>query len=561
MNRRLRLIISSLLSMALVGILLLPAEADAQSRERTQGRKKTERVEKRSPSKTARNEKNTPRQRATPRTNGRTSSRTSRATNPRRTQDARRDRTVTRERTTSRERTVNRGRTTSRDVRTTNRDRNTRTSPSNRTVRSRDNNRTGTSRTRTERSRSVQDRSVRTRDSRDRNARDRSVRTRDNRDRNAGNRTVRDRDSRDRTVTSNGRVRIDDRRTRNDRRDRDRYDRDRRDRDRYDRDRGHRRVLPKKHWKRDNRWGHYRGGKKFRSRRAGIFIHVPPRRKVRPIIHVDIDIAWPWVHRHRYGWAPRYEYRQVVYVDVGWGQRHRDSRIDVRTVYRHRVRRATPYYAEVDVYIDRLELYEDGYFIGEVDRIPPHLSRIRATIHRNGRIDFDRSVFLVGDPYVGFEMISTPHYGRYVLGGYWGRDYRVGVLDLYEGRVVQARYSRLYDPHDFDGFVPISLLPDDHGWLWDYGPEAVSSYRYEDDYDDEGYYYGYDGRDRYDTPSYNRRGVRPQVLPQTQPHGRPGLQTAAYAAPVLQREERSEVSLELGARVALNRTVEIRRIE
>lgn len=229
-------------------------------------------------------------------------------------------------------------------------------------------------------------------------------------------------------------------------------------------------------------------------------IYVPPHDRAhdrpavrytyrRPVIRVDLD--WPWEHRHRRGWAPRYQYRQVVYLKAGWARRHYDARLDVRTYYRHRVRSASPSRAEIDIEIDRIELYEDGYYLGSVDRIPSDLSRIRATVYRNGSVRFDRDVFVVGDPRVGFELVSTRHYGRFVLDAYdRAHGYRAGVLDLRRERVVPVRRSRLFDPYNFNGFVPISLLPDDAGWLFDYGRESLSGYYWGDS---ESYFYGRGG--------------------------------------------------------------------
>lgn len=254
-----------------------------------------------------------------------------------------------------------------------------------------------------------------------------------------------------------------------------------------------------------------------------------PDVRVRPFVRVDVE--WPWEHRHRRGWAPRYRYRQVVSFEAGWGGRHRDARIDVRTDYRHRVRSADHRRAVVDIFIDRIALYEDGYFLGAVDRIPERLRRIRAVIHRNGRVDFDRDVFLVGDPYAGFELIATRHYEGFLLDDYRrGHDLQVGVLDLRRGRVEPVRHSRLFDPYDFDGFVPISLLPEDDGRLCDYGYGSVTAHYYGDDDD---YYYG--------------RGDR-------------GYRIDGTAQPLRHRGERT-LRTSIGADIRLKREIEIERIE
>lgn len=220
---------------------------------------------------------------------------------------------------------------------------------------------------------------------------------------------------------------------------------------------------------------HRRGSISVRGHRA-------KGRSVRGGIHVDIDIAWPWPRRHRRSWRPRYQYRQAITVRAGWGHhRHREARIDVRTRYRQRVRSASPHRAVVDIVIEAIELYADGQYLGRVDRIPRRLSHVRATIYRGGGVTYERDLFLVGAPEVGFELIATRHYDRYVLDAYRsGHDIEVGVLDLQYGEVVPVRRSRLFHPARFEGFVPISLLPEDPTWRYDYGHGAISA-RYRGD--------------------------------------------------------------------------------
>jgi len=176
----------------------------------------------------------------------------------------------------------------------------------------------------------------------------------------------------------------------------------------------------------------------------------------------------------------------------------------VRTVYRHNVRSASANRAKVDIYIDRIELYEDGRFYGEVYYVPDRLSRVTATIHRNGRVTFDRNVFLVGDPYSGFEIVSTRHYDSFILNAFRiGHGYRVGVLNLRNGSVVETTRSGFMEANHFAGHVPISLLPEDTGWLFDFGSESFSGYYFGNN---ETYYYGYeDGQ--YDDMSYENNGL------------------------------------------------------
>lgn len=316
-----------------------------------------------------------------------------------------------------------------------------------------------------------------------------------------------------------------------------------------------------------------RDRERYEDSRRGGPVYVPPKASRYDRPRVRVDVVWPWVHRYNRGWAPRYEYRQVVYVESGWARQRYDARLDVRTVYRHRVRYASRDRAEVDIYLDRIELYEDGYFLGEVDRIPSNLGRIRATIYRSGRVRFDRDVFVVGDPRAGFELISTRHYDGFILNAYHrSHGYRVGVLDLRRERVVPVRYSRLFDPYDFRGFVPISLLPDDTGWLCDYGYESPTRYYWGDD---DAYYYGYsDGYDDdgYDAPYYSRQAppgdARREDAPPSDERVAPapdvrfrGQQAPGTVEP-LRRSKEDAFQVERGdARVRLKRESEIKRID
>jgi hypothetical protein len=277
--------------------------------------------------------------------------------------------------------------------------------------------------------------------------------------------------------------------------------------------------------------------------RRGREVHPAPPVRVQPVVRVDL--VWPWEYRYRRKWAPRYQYRQVVFVELGWGRRQRASRIEVRTFYRHHVRRANPHRAEVDVVIDRIELYDRGRYLGAVEHIPSSLARVRATLYRDGRVTFDREVFLVGDPYVGFEMISTRNYGRPVWDAYHPKHgVRVGALDLRRQRARVVRFSRLFDPYRFEGHVPISLLPDQYDLLYDYGPRGVSG-RYYEDYNDygEGYYYGYEG-------------AAPRGLA-----GRGTYAPGGRAGQPLHAERSDAFTTEKGAQIRFKRDVELTRLE
>jgi len=215
--------------------------------------------------------------------------------------------------------------------------------------------------------------------------------------------------------------------------------------------------------------------------------HVSPRRAYRPTTKIAIHIGWPWLVRYERHWSPRYRYRQTVYVTSSWGTRNRAARVEMETIYKHKVNYANNDYAVLDIQIEEVLFYENGRFIGSVDRIPSSLSNIEATAFRNGEVSFDRDVFVVGDRQAGFEMISTRFYDDYALAGYRANDgYRAGKVNLRSGKVSRISRSRLFDPRDYNGFAPISLLPEEEGWLWDYGADAISAWS--DDYDA---YYGY----------------------------------------------------------------------
>lgn len=225
----------------------------------------------------------------------------------------------------------------------------------------------------------------------------------------------------------------------------------------------------------------------------------PPVYHHRP--HVQVNVVWPWQNRYHRQWRPHYQYRQVVYVEVGWGGNRRQARVDVRTNYHQQVKYADHRKAVVDIWLDEIEVYQEGYYVGRVKRIPDHLAHIEATIYRNGDVVFDRDVFIVGDKRSGFEMISTRQYDGYVMDHYRrGDDMEVGKLNFRRKRVDSRRYSQLFDPYNFRGFAPISLLPEDRNLVADFGYESLS-YGYYDDQNDPYYGGGY-GDDYYDYDEY-----------------------------------------------------------
>ena len=228
-------------------------------------------------------------------------------------------------------------------------------------------------------------------------------------------------------------------------------------------------------------------------------------------------------------------------IDAGWLGRRHNSEVEVETVYRHRLRRADGRRAEVDVFIERIVLFDRGRFIGEVYDIPDNLSRMRAYVYRNGRVRFDREIFLVGNRYEGFELISTRYYDGYILDSYQrNHGFRAGRLDFRRERVRPIRRSRLFDPFHFAGHVPLSLLPDDRGWLLDYGRESITGYYYDSRRDD---YYGDDrgwSDDRWDVYDY---------------------QSTAPGDDRLERTYRREITTRDGAVIELDRSEVLERVQ
>ncbi|GAB5519932.1 MAG: hypothetical protein RhofKO_21830 [Rhodothermales bacterium] len=276
----------------------------------------------------------------------------------------------------------------------------------------------------------------------------------------------------------------------------------------------------------------------------------------RPSSFININVVWPWERRYRQRWRPRYTYRQTVYVEAGWGNGYRDAEVEVQTYYSQEVRKAGRRSAEIDIYIDQLDIYENGQYLGTVRDIPRELGRVRATVHRDGRVKLNRDIFIVGDSYSGFELISTRYYDGFVLDHYRGKHgYRVGEVDLYRERVHKKRRSELFRPNDFNGFVPISVLPEDVDWLTDYGQGSVSAYYYGDDPDVFYGSYGDGYSDYGDTnrPYYSQRGNS-----QGQPLSAPALQPRTTDP--LQLSDDQQFNTQNGATIRLKRDTQIQRI-
>lgn len=290
----------------------------------------------------------------------------------------------------------------------------------------------------------------------------------------------------------------------------------------------------------------------------------PPVYHHRP--HIQVNVVWPWQNRYHRQWRPHYQYRQVVYVEVGWGGNRRQARVDVRTNYHQQVKYADNRKAVVDIWLDEIEVYQEGYYVGRVNRIPDHLSHIEATVYRNGEVVFDRDVFIVGDKRSGFEMISTRQYDGYVMDHYRrGDDMEVGKLNFRRKRVDSRRYSQLFDPYNFRGFAPISLLPEDRNLVADFGYESIS-YGYYDDKNDPYYGGGYDD-DYYEYDEYGNvyQYDRPDVYGydasySQNPTNRLSVQAIAETKKPLTGRTSNQYTTKQGIAIKYERESELQRI-
>jgi hypothetical protein len=297
--------------------------------------------------------------------------------------------------------------------------------------------------------------------------------------------------------------------------------------------------------------------------RAYVAPHYNPNRyRSRPVARVDV--FWPWEARFNNGWSPRYVYRQVIRTDDGFGWQ--DNRfLEIRTTYRQRVLGAGPRFADVEVRIERLEVFEDGYYLGRVTRFPSRFSQIQARIDRSGRIVFDGDLSLVGNSRVGFELVRTRHYGGFVY-SHWRRGHELDVarVNLRGNRVESVRWSRLFDPFGRDGFPPFSILPDNNDWLLDFGPFGLSSSVYDSRFDDP---WGYSQNDRYFYGSGNQRNTYPQF---DQPYALDGGQVgfgsqdqaqSPVQPPRMQQQNEEVLSAPSGQQFRIQREREVQRLQ
>jgi len=141
---------------------------------------------------------------------------------------------------------------------------------------------------------------------------------------------------------------------------------------------------------------------------------------------------------------------------------HPAGALEVRSTFRRKIRSVHRDYVEVEFELDRIGVTAAGRFLGQVDRFPGNLRRVRAKIYSDGFVEFDRMLYVAGNQFTGFELLSTRHCGGDLIGATYGcLDPRSGEIDFYRERVNPTRYSRLLDPAHPGDVVPVALVPDE----------------------------------------------------------------------------------------------------
>jgi len=195
-------------------------------------------------------------------------------------------------------------------------------------------------------------------------------------------------------------------------------------------------------------------------------------------VSIGFYIRIPTVRWH-VGHSRRYAYRQIV-------SGHPAGDVEVVSTVRRKIRNVHREYVDVEFELVRLDLSSAGRFLGTVDRFPGDLRRMRAKIYRDGFVQFDRMLYVVGNDYDGFELLST----RY-CGGDLGRasydclDPKAGEIDFYDERVHSTRYSRLLPLVQTGRSVPVALVPDEEylGFQYMVGYGGSSDGYYSGSYD------------------------------------------------------------------------------
>ena len=181
----------------------------------------------------------------------------------------------------------------------------------------------------------------------------------------------------------------------------------------------HRHYRPKRyHWRHYHpRRYYYHSGPAF-----GFYIRIP---------------VIQWFHR-----APRrrYVYRQVVSTTIN-GSYYSTTGLDIRTTFERRTRDVRHDRVDVEFEIKSIEIWDGDRFVGVIDHLPKHLRRVNARVYNDGFVDFDRMVYVIGDPDTGFEVVSLRYSGLGTESSYADLDVRAGAVDFGRREVYAIEHS------------------------------------------------------------------------------------------------------------------------
>lgn len=190
--------------------------------------------------------------------------------------------------------------------------------------------------------------------------------------------------------------------------------------------------------------------------------------------------------RWHVGHTRRFAYRHFV---TG----HPAGDVEIESTFKRRIRHVRHDYVEVEFELDRIAVSSAGQYLGDADAFPGGLRTIRAKIYRDGFVQFERMLYVVGNEYDGFELLSMRHCGDPVRASIDCLRPRAGEIDFYDRRVHGTRYSRLLELSRHGRAVPVALVPDEEYLGFQYVMGYGSSR--------DGYYsgsYDYSSLSRYD---------------------------------------------------------------
>lgn len=171
-------------------------------------------------------------------------------------------------------------------------------------------------------------------------------------------------------------------------------------------------------------------------------------------VSIGFYIRIPTIRWH-VGHTRRFAYRQIV-------SGHPAGDVEVVSTFKRKIRGVHREYVDVEFELDRIEVVSRGQFLGEADRFPGSLRTMRAKVYRDGFVQFDRMLYVVGNDYTGFELLSTRYCGGDLTrAAYECLDARAGDVDFYDERVHSTGYSELLGLAQSGRAVSVALVPDE----------------------------------------------------------------------------------------------------